>query len=255
MAAYGLYTHIASNKFRSMLLFAGLFVLIYIVVYAGALIAEVVIDSDRSVDNYLAAAARDLVRAFPYATGAAALWIVIAYFFHQSIVDAVTGGEDVTRQQQPRLYNLLENLCIARGIPMPKLKVMDSEALNAFATGLNRRQYSVTVTTGLMKALNDREIEAVLGHELTHIRNGDVQMMVIAVIIAGVVGFFAELFFRMFTNFGWSSGGGSSWSSSSSSSSSSSDSDRKGSGGGGAVVVVIVAVVLIALAWLLSQLV
>ena len=54
------------------------------------------------------------------------LWIVIAYFFHQSMIDAVTGGEDVTRQQQPRLYNLLENLCISRGIPMPKLKIMDS---------------------------------------------------------------------------------------------------------------------------------
>jgi heat shock protein HtpX len=256
MAAYGLYTHIASNKFRSMLLLAGLFVLIYIVVYAGALIAEVVLNSDASVDYYLMAAARDLVTAFPYATGAAVLWIVIAYFFHQSIVDAVTGGENVTRQQQPRLYNLLENLCISRGIPMPKLKVMDSDARNAFATGLNRRQYAVTVTTGLLKALNDQEIEAVLGHELTHIRNGDVQMMVIAVIIAGVVGFFAELFFRMFTNFSWSSGGGgSSGSSSSSSSSSSSGSDRKGSGGGGAVVVVILAVVLIALAWLLSQLV
>jgi heat shock protein HtpX len=249
MAAYGLYTHIASNKFRSMLLLAGLFVLIYIVVYAGALIAEVVLNSDASVDYYLMAAARDLVTAFPYATGAAVLWIVIAYFFHQSIVDAVTGGENVTRQQQPRLYNLLENLCISRGIPMPKLKVMDSEALNAFATGLNRRQYAVTVTTGLLKALNDQEIEAVLGHELTHVRNGDVQMMVIAVIIAGVVGFFAELFFRTFTNFSWSSGGGGS-----SSSSSSSGSDRKGSGGG-AVVVVILAVVLIALAWLLSQLV
>src|SRR6266404_3515827 len=108
MAAYGLYTHIASNKFRSMLLLAGLFVLIYVLVYAGALIAEV---------------------------------------------------------------------------------VMDSEALNAFATGLNQRQYAVTVTSGLLKALNDQEIEAVLGHELTHIRNGDVQLMVIAVIIAGVVGF------------------------------------------------------------------
>jgi heat shock protein HtpX len=218
MAAYGLYTHIASNKFRSMLLLAGLFVLIYVVVYAGALIAEVVINSDASVDHYLIAAARDLVTAFPYATGAALLWIVIAYFFHQSIVDAVTGGEAVTRQQQPRLYNLLENLCISRGIPMPKLKVMDSDALNAFATGLNQRQYGVTVTTGLLKALNDQEIEAVLGHELTHIRNGDVQMMVIAVIIAGVVGFFAELFFRVFTNFSWSTSGGSSWSSGSSSS-------------------------------------
>ena len=64
---------------------------------------------------------------------------------------------------------------------------------NAYATGLNQRQYAVTVTTGLLNALNDQEIEAVLGHELTHIRNGDVQMMVIAVIIAGVVGFFAEL--------------------------------------------------------------
>jgi heat shock protein HtpX len=244
MAAYGLYTHIASNKFRSMLLLAGLFVLIYVMVFAGALIAEVVINSDGSFDYYLTAAARDLIKAFPYATIAAALWIVIAYFFHQNIIDAVTGGEDVTRLQQPRLYNLLENLCISRGIPMPKLKVMDSDALNAFATGLNRRQYSVTVTTGLLKALNDREIEAVLGHELTHIRNGDVQLMVIAVVIAGVVGFFAELFFRSFFYSNWNFGGGRS------SSSSSSSSDSKG--GGAAVIVVILAVALIALAWALS---
>src|ERR1700737_1953141 len=196
MAAYGLYTHIASNRFRSMLLLAGLFALVYVVVYAGALIIEVVGNGDATLDYYLMAALRDVIWSLPYSTGAAALWIVVAYFFHQSIVDAVTGGEDVTRQQQPRLYNLLENLCISRGIPMPKLKVMESDALNAFATGLNQRQYAVTVTTGLLKALNDQEIEAVLGHELTHIRNGDVQMMVIAVIIAGVVGFFAELYFR-----------------------------------------------------------
>jgi len=253
MAAYGLYTHIASNKFRSMLLLAGLFLLIYVLVYAGALLAEVVIDSDRSVNYYLTAAARDLIAAFPYATGAAALWIVIAYFFHQNMIDAVTGGEDVTRQQQPRLYNLLENLCISRGIPMPKLKIMESDARNAFATGLNRRQYAITVTTGLLKALNDQEIEAVLGHELTHIRNGDVQLMVIAVIIAGVVGFFGELFFRMFTNLSWNSSGSGS-SSSSSTSSSSSDGDSKGSGGG-AIVVVVIAVALIVIAWLLSQVV
>src|SRR5215207_369891 len=254
MAAYGLYTHIASNKFRSMLLLAGLFLLIYVLVYAGALLAEVAIDSNESVGYYLMAASRDLVKAFPYATGAAALWIVIAYFFHQNMIDAVTGGESVTRKQQPRLYNLLENLCISRGIPMPKLKVMDSPALNAFASGLNRRQYAVTVTTGLLRTLNDQEMEAVLGHELTHIRNGDVQLMVIAVIIAGVVGFFGELFFRMFTNLSWNSSG-SGGSSSSSRSSSSSGSDSKGSGGGGAIIAVIIAVALILLAWLLSQVV
>src|SRR5438445_4119026 len=264
MAAYGLYTHIASNKFRSMALLAGLFLLVYVIVYAGALIIEVVNNGNASVDYYLRVALSDVIRTLPYSTAAAAAWIVIAYFFHQSIIDAVTGGGSVTRQEQPRLYNLLENLCISRGIPMPKLKIMQSDALNAFATGLNQRQYAVTVTTGLLKALNDQEIEAVLGHELTHIRNGDVQMMVIAVIIAGVVGFFGELFFRMFTNLEWNSTGGSSWSSSSSSSSSwssssssssSSASDSKGSGRGGAIVVVIVAIALIVLAWLLSQVV
>src|SRR5207237_4045030 len=259
MAAYGLYTHIASNKFRSMLLLAGLFVLVYVIVYAGALIIEVFNYGGAPADYYLRVAFSDVIRTLPYSTGAAALWIVIAYFFHQSIIDAVTGGEDVTRQQQPRLYNLLENLCISRGLPMPKLKVVASDVLNAYATGLNQRQYAVTVTSGLLNALNDQAIEAVLGHELTHIRNGDVQMMVIAVIIAGVVGFFAELFFRTFFNFGnygWGYGRGSSWSSSSSSSSSSDSGsgDRKSSGGG-AIVIIIVAVVLIALAWALSQLV
>jgi len=256
MAAYGLYTHIAANKTRSMLLLGGLFVLVYVMVYAGALIAEVMTSGGGApADYYLTAAAADLIKAFPFATGGALLWIVIAYFFHQRIVDAVTGGEDVTRQQAPRLYNLLENLCISRGIAMPKLKIVESEALNAYATGLNQRQYAVTVTTGLLNALNDQEIEAVLGHELTHIRNGDVQMMVIAVIIAGVVGFFAELFFRSFTNFGYYGGyggfGRGSWSSSRSSSS---DNDRRSSGGG-AIFVIIIAVALIALAWALSQMV
>ena len=255
MAAYGLYTHIASNKFRSMLLLGGLFALVYVLVYAGALVAEVVINGNETVAYYLSRAFHDLIVAAPVATIVTAAWVVIAYFFHQSMIDAVTGGHDVTRQEEPRLYNLLENLCISRGITMPKLKIMDSPALNAFATGLNPRQYSVTVTTGLLKALNDQEIEAVLGHELTHIKNGDVQLMVVAVIIAGVVGFFGELFFRLFTNFSWSSGGGS-WSSGSSSSSrsSSSSSDSKNSGGG-AVIVIIIAVVLIVVAWLMSQVV
>lgn len=252
MAAYGLYTHIASNKFRSMLMLAGLFLLIYVLVFAGALVAEALMYSGQSVGFYLMRASRDLIAASPYATIAAVLWIVIAYFFHQNMIDAVTGGESVTRQQQPRLYNLLENLCISRGIPMPKLKVMDSPALNAFASGLNQRQYAVTVTSGLLEALNDQEIEAVLGHELTHIRNGDVQLMVIAVIIAGVVGFFGELFFRMFTNLSWNSSGSGG---SSSSSASSSSSDRDSKGGGGAIIAIIIAVALILLAWLLSQIV
>jgi heat shock protein HtpX len=120
---------------------------------------------------------------------------------------------------------------------MPKLKVMQDDALNAFATGLNEKQYSITVTRGLVAALNDQELEAVLGHELTHIRNGDVRMLVVAVIIAGVIGFFAELFFRVLFRGGinWRSRGGG---------------DRKGSGG--AILAILIAVALIMLAWLLS---
>jgi heat shock protein HtpX len=238
MASYGLYTHIQSNRRRSIALLIGLFFLVYVMVFAGALLAEALI-GDASLTWLLRAAWRDFLYALPWATIGTAVWIWIAYKFHQSMIDAVTGGHEITRMEEPRLWNLLENMCISRGIPMPKLKVMESDALNAFATGLNEKQYSITVTSGLTRALDDAEIEAVLGHELTHIRNGDVRMMVIAVIIAGAIGFVAELVFRMMFHSGLrggfrSRGGG----------------DRKG--GGGAILAILIAVALIALAWFLS---
>src|SRR6516165_624693 len=169
MAAYGLYSHIESNKRRSIALLVGLFATVYLMVYAGALTAEA-LSYNASLNYLLRKAWLDLLAAPPYATAGTIAWIFIAYYFHQSMIDAVTGADDVTRAEQPRLYNLLENLCISRGITMPKLKIIDDEALNAFATGMNERQYSITVTSGLLNRLNDAEMEAVLGHELTHIR-------------------------------------------------------------------------------------
>jgi heat shock protein HtpX len=241
MASYGLYTHIQSNRRRSIALLVGLFFLVYLMTFAGALIAETLI-WDASLGWLIQNAWVYFWQAAPWVTLGTAAWIAIAYYFHQTMIDAVTGAEEVTRKDQPRLYNLLENLCISRGIPMPKLKVMESDALNAFATGMNQKQYAITVTSGLLNNLDDREVEAVLGHELTHIRNGDVRMLVIAVIIAGVISFVAEIVFRGL----FQSGGG--WGSRSSRSSSSDS--GKGSGGGFAAVVI--ALALIALAWLLS---
>jgi heat shock protein HtpX len=120
---------------------------------------------------------------------------------------------------------------------MPTLRIADDEALNAFATGMNDKQYSITVTRGLIEALNDQELEAVLGHELTHIRNGDVRMMVIAMVIAGVLGFFGEMVFRIFfQNMFWGGGRRS----------------RDGERGGGAGLAVVIAIALIALVWILS---
>jgi len=239
MAAYGLYTHIQSNKRRSAALLIGLFFLVYVLVFAGALLAEAML-GDASLDWLLHAALIDTLKAAPFATIGTLIWVWIAYKFHQTMIDAMTGGHAVTRAEAPRLYNLLENLCISRGIPMPTLKIAEDEALNAFATGLNPKQYSITVTRGLLDALNDAEIEAVLGHELTHIRNGDVRLLVIAVVIAGVISFFGELVFRLFFQGGIRFGGGRS----------SGDGERRGAGGAGLAIVI--AVVLIVIAWVLS---
>src|SRR5256714_1333209 len=222
MAAYGLYTQIQSNKRRSIALLVGLFLLVYLLVYAGALLGEA-FTIDAPPDELLRRALSDALYAAPWATLGTALWILIAYKFHQSMIDAATGAREVTRQQEPRLYNLLENLCISRGITTPKLKVIEDDNLNAFATGMNDKQYSITVTSGLINALNDAEIESVLGHELTHIRNGDVRMLVIAVIIAGVIAFFAELVFRLLFQGGFRWRGGRRHG----------DATRGGGGGGG----------------------
>jgi heat shock protein HtpX len=207
-------------------------------VFAGALLAEALTAYDNQPLDYLIRTAEfDFIKALPFATVGTIIWIFIAYKFHQRMIDAVTGAHEVSRTEEPRLYNLLENLCISRGITMPKLRVADDDALNAFATGLNDKQYSITVTRGLINALNDREIESVLGHELTHIRNGDVRMLVIAVVIAGVISFFGELVFRVFfQNVFW--GGG-----------------RRSSGGdkkGGAGIAIVIALAIIALVWILS---
>ena len=238
MAAYGLYSHIQSNRRRSIALLIGLFFLVYVLVYAGALVAAT-LSLDADLNTLLQIAWIDLLKAAPFATIGTAIWIVIAYYFHQSMIDAVTGGREIQRSDDPRLYSILENLCISRGIPTPKLKVIESDALNAFATGMNAKQYSITVTTGLLDRLNDAEIESVLGHELTHIRNGDVRMMVVAVIIVGVISFFTELVFRLWFYNGLSFRG------------SRSDERR----GGGAGLAVLVAIGLLVVAYLLSFLI
>ena len=239
MAAYGLYTHIQSNRRRSIALLAGLFVLVYVLVYAGALVAEA-LSVNADLNTLMQLAWNDLIRAFPVATLGTLAWIAIAYYFHQSMIDALTGGREVTRSEQPRLYNLLENLCISRGITMPKLKIMDSDALNAFASGMNQKQYSITVTTGLLALLDDAELESVLGHELTHIRNGDVRMMIIAVIIAGAIAFVAELVARLWFYNGLGFGR---------------SRDREGGGGGGAGIAILIAIALLVVAYVLSFLI
>jgi len=132
----------------------------------------------------------------------AAAWFAIAWTFHQKMIEAATGARGITRKQAPDLYNMLENLSIAAGRPMPKLAVIETPALNAFASGINDKTYTVTLTRGLIDALDRDELQAVMAHELTHIENRDVRLLIISVIFVGVFSFVGEIVFRNFWRLG-----------------------------------------------------
>ncbi len=243
MTAFGLYTHIQSNKRRSVFLLTALFGLVYGLTFAGALLASA-FTTENDLSGHLMQALRFAGASLPFVTIGVLAWIAIAWKFNQAFISLALPSHGLTRDESPKLYNMLENLCISRGVPMPKLAIVEDEAPNAFASGVNEKQFTITLTRGLLNTLDDAEVEAVMAHELTHIRNGDVRMMVIAMIIAGVVSFFCELTFRMIGRNGMRFGGGSN----SKSSSSSSSGDKKG----GAMAAIAVALLIIAAAWALS---
>lgn len=247
MQAYGLGTHISSNNFKSVLLLAGFPVLLMLLMYALFLLYSGVTGDfgqyGSGVEGPFRWAADSLVHAWPFAIGGAGVWFVIAYFSHQALIDMSTGAQALSRKDDARVWNLLENLCISRGIPMPSLRVIETPALNAFASGLHEKQYTVTVTRGLLGELDDAELEAVLAHELTHIRNRDVRLLVITVIFVGIFSFIGEMMFRGLTNMRWSGSG--------SSRSSSSSSDSRG-GGGAAIIAIVAALAIIAISYALA---
>ena len=266
--AYGLYGHIRANRIRSVILLAGFAVLLHLLLFAILLIWSALYGG--TLDEIIAGAVWQFRQSWPIAMLVAGMWFVIAYFTHQTLIKMATGAKGVTRQQAPKLYNVLENLCISRGLPMPALQIIDSPALNAYASGLREGQYVVAVTRGLIDTLADDELEAVLAHELTHIRNRDTQLMVIAIIFAGIFAFFGDMVIRGWDfPYGWSptpKRQRGPWepqdSSSSSGEGTMSGDDRGGrgggrssSGGGGAILAIMIAIAIILITWGVSTLI
>ncbi len=196
MGAFGLQTHIWNNNLKSVLLLAGFPVLLLMLMYGLSIGYVGLTQNINGISDGFVLALDHMARIWPFAFLGAGVWFVIAWFSYQKMIEASVGAKGLTRKEAPDLYNMLENLCIARGITMPTLNIIESPALNAFASGLSDKSYKVTVTRGLIDTLEDDEIEAVLAHELTHIINKDVRLLIISVIFVGIFSFFGEILFR-----------------------------------------------------------
>lgn len=233
MGAYGLQTHIWNNNLKSILLLAGFPALLLLLMYALCVLYVGAALDFATVEDGLRLALGQLGRIWPFAFLAAGLWFFIAFLAHQSLINLSTGAKGVTRKEAPDLYNLLENLCISRGVATPKLQIIDTPALNAFASGVSDKTYAITLTRGLVESLDRREVEAVMAHELTHIRNRDVRLLIIAVIFVGIFSFFGEMVFRNTFRTGVRIGGHTE--------------SRKGdSRGGGVLILIAIALIVIA---------
>ncbi len=177
----------------------------------------------------------------PFVIIGVGVWFAIAYFTNASMIRKATGARPVTRLENPRIYNIVENLTMVCNMPMPQINVIDDPMLNAFASGIDDKSYTVTVTTGLMKRLNDDELAGVIGHELTHIRNRDTRLLITSVIFVGIVSTILSLVVRMLWNT-FVYGGGRS------------RSNNNKNGGASIIVVMLVGVVCAAIAYFFTLL-
>ncbi len=137
-------------------------------------------------------------QAIPFVTSIVLVWFLIAYFAHGKMIAMATGSKTLERKENMRVYNLVENLCMSVGMKMPKVNIIESDSLNAFASGLKEKDYTVTLTRGIIEKLEDNELEGVIAHELMHIRNKDVRLLIVTIIFVGIFSFVVQIAFRHF---------------------------------------------------------
>lgn len=121
---------------------------------------------------------------------------LVSYYKGDAIALHSTGAKEIKKEDNPYVYRMVENLSIANGMPTPRVHIIDSPALNAFATGRDPEHASIAVTTGLIGALENEELEGVLAHELSHVKNYDIRVMTIVIVLVGAVSLLADMFFR-----------------------------------------------------------
>lgn len=188
MAYVGIQTQILRNNRNTTLLLLAFPVLLLGMVYAFLFFLNK--DKEQVMPLFLKVA--------PLVLGGVGIWFAIAYFIHARIVQAATGAQPLERRDHMRVYNLVENLCISQGMPMPKVYVIDDDSLNAYASGINEKTYAVTLSRGIIHKLDDAELEGVIAHELSHIRNRDVRLLIVSIIFVGIFAFLSQVAMRTF---------------------------------------------------------
>lgn len=183
------YKHISQNKQRTVLLvllFPLTFALLVGVTLGGVFL--LLAWAEPTGPANLSHAQTDLLNFALWAAPAgwlvAVLWMVVSFFVGDKWLMSGAGAIAVTRQDQPEIYRLVENLCITRGLPLPRIYIMDDDSLNAFATGRDPQHASIALTKGIVKKLERVELEGVIAHELAHVENRDIRLMLL--IVAGI---------------------------------------------------------------------
>ena len=191
MQYLGIQQQIARNNTKSVLFLLAFPLLILVGVYV---VLYMLSDQDIEQTN------TQFLSVVPIVLAGVGIWFVISYFFHAQIIQKATHARPLARRNNKRVYNLTENLCMSVGMPMPKLYIIESDALNAFASGINEKTFAVTLTRGIITRLNDKELEGVIAHELTHIRNRDVRLLIVTIVFVGIFATIADLALRMLLN-------------------------------------------------------
>lgn len=173
-----MYSHIASNKRKTVVLMA------FFVLFVGFL-------------GWLFGEFTGRPAITPYVLIGALVYVLISYVSGSRLALAMNGARQIAKRDNPRLWRIVENLAITEGLPMPKVYIIDDPALNAFATGRNPNHASVAVTTGLLKVLNDNQLEGVMAHELGHIKNYDMRVSLMAFAMVAVVSLLADVALRL----------------------------------------------------------
>lgn len=200
----GIHTQQVQNNMKSLLLLILFPCIILAIVYAFLAFMNMREVPDAyggsSFEFDSVATGEAFLMALPWVVGIVGIWFMFSYFTNASMVRQATGARPLERRENPRVYNIVENLTMTCGMPMPKINVIDDPQLNAFASGIDEKSYTVTVTTGICNRLNDDELAGVIGHELTHIRNRDTRLLIVSIIFVGIMSTALSLAVRVLWN-------------------------------------------------------